>query len=77
VPRPGEVAHYSGNLFQGGGEVFGDPVGFSEEEMDPMNPKDGPGLSDVLVTIFSQLIVMMVVAISIMGYFLLAPWGRE
>lgn len=42
-----------------------------------MNPKDGPGLTDVLATIFSPLIVMVVMVISIMGYFLLALWGRE
>ena len=42
-----------------------------------MTPKDGPGLIDVLITIFSPLIVMVVMVISIMGYFLLAPWGRE
>lgn len=40
-----------------------------------MNPKDGPGLVDVLVAIFSPVIVMVVMVISIMGYFLLAPWG--
>lgn len=42
-----------------------------------MNPKDGPGLVDVLVTILSPLLVMVVMVISIMGYFLLAPWERE
>jgi hypothetical protein len=42
-----------------------------------MAPKDGPGLIDVLVTIFSPLVVMVVMGITIVGYFLLAPWGRE
>jgi hypothetical protein len=42
-----------------------------------MTPKDGPGLIDVLVTIFSPLIVVLVTVASIAGYFLLAPWGRE
>ena len=42
-----------------------------------MTPKDGPGLVDVLVTILSPVIVVVVMGISIVGYFLLAPWGRE
>ena len=42
-----------------------------------MTPKDGPGLVDVLVTILSPVIVMLVMGIMIMGYFLLAAWGRE
>ena len=42
-----------------------------------MTPKDGPGLIDVLVTILSPLVVMMLMGVCIMGYFLLAPWGRE
>lgn len=42
-----------------------------------MNPKDGPGIIDVLATIFAPLIVVIVMAIAIAGYFLLAPWGRE
>lgn len=42
-----------------------------------MTPKDGPGLIDVLVTIISPVIVVVMMAVMIVGYFLLAPWGRE
>lgn len=41
-----------------------------------MNPKDGPGLVDVLVTIISPL-VMLLMLVAFMGHFLLAPWGGE
>ena len=42
-----------------------------------MTPKEGPGLVDVLVTIFSPVIVMVWVVASIVGYFLLALWAKE
>ncbi len=42
-----------------------------------MNPKDGPGVVDVLVAIFSPLIVMAMMFLMMVGYFLLAPWGRD
>ena len=38
-----------------------------------MTQRDGPGLVDALVTIFSPLIVMVVMVICIAGFFLLAP----
>ena len=42
-----------------------------------MTPKDGPGVVDVLVTIFSPVIAMMLMCLCVVGYFLLAPWGRD
>jgi hypothetical protein len=43
----------------------------------PMNPKDGPGLVDVLVTIFSPLIVMVVLTmVFLLGWWVEAGWCR-
>jgi len=41
-----------------------------------MNPKDDPGLVDVLVTIFSPLIVMVVMMVFLLGWWVEAGWCR-
>jgi len=43
----------------------------------PMHPKDGPGLVDTMVTILSPLIVMVLTAVFLLGWWAEAVWRGQ
>jgi hypothetical protein len=50
------------------------PDGWTKGE--GVNPQDGPGPVDVIITIFSPLIVAVLIMIFILGWWVQAAWVR-